>query len=343
MPLIRSFFAIPAVAALALLAACEPVAPRIHEGEIVDLGAVAHGADGFVAAGARIQVRDDFVLVGADSAVIRHSADGSAWTAAELAVPGTFSDVAYGDGVWIAVGIRQNAADPGFVFRSTDGLSWTEVTAPELGWRSVTHENGLFLAIGYDPGAAREVVATSTTGEVWEAQVQTGLFSPRLLGGSGLFLLWGEAGWIAASPEGKEWDVSELQPLNRVSAVSHREGEWVGFGVYDCCFGERPDLIRFYRIRSVTGRDWTIEEVGDRVFVFAVARDADTWVAVTDRGLVRSAAPGGWAAALVNADRTRPVMDVVRGGGRFVAVGRGTAWWSEDGVAWTEVRLDEDA
>lgn len=322
------------------LLACDPIAPGIERGVLRDLAAIAHGNDGFVAAGSRRHVRDDFLVAGSDSALVARSPDGSAWTVSPLAHPGALVDVAYGGGVWIAVGAGPGPADAGVVLRSVDAETWTVVEGPALRWRSVVHENGMFLGIGYDDASGLEVLATSPAGTEWEVRAATELVSPRLATGDGLFAMWGEAGRVWVSVDGAAWDVTSVPPLNRVTALAYAEGEWTGFGVEDCCAGEEPDEIEYYRIRSADGVTWGVQRVDDREFVMAFARSAERWVAVTGNGLVRSSTPGDWLPALGQPDPTLPPFDVTRGDGTFVAVGRETAWWSVDGVAWTAVPLD---
>lgn len=322
------------------LLACDPVAPAIERGVLRDLATMTHGDDGFVAAGSRFHVRDDFVVAGSDSALVARSPDGSAWTVSALPHPGALVDVAHGGGVWIAVGAGPGIADAGVILRSVDAESWTVVEGPALRWRSVVHHNGMFLGIGHDVAGGLEVLAASTGGSDWEVLAATRLVSPRLSAGDGLFAMWGEAGRVWVSVDGATWDVTSVPPLNRVTALSYAHGEWIGFGVEDCCAGEEPDQIEYYRIRSADGVTWQIHRVDDREVVLAFARSADRWVAVTGDGLVRSSTPGDWVPALDQPDPARPPLDVTRGDGTFVAVGRETAWWSVDGVAWTAVPLD---
>ena len=322
------------------LLACDPTAPRIEQGVLRDLVAIAHGDHGFVAAGSRFHVRDDFVVAGSDSALVARSPDGTVWTVAALPHAGALVDVAHAGGVWIAVGAGPGVADAGVILRSVDAESWTVVDAPALRWRSVVHQNGVFLGIGYDAASGLEVLATSPTGTDWDVRAATRLLSPRLSAGDGLFALWGEEGRVRVSVDGANWDVASVPPLDRLTALAYVEREWTGFGVEDCCAGEEPDQIEYYRIQSAAGGTWQVQRVDDREVVLAFARSAERWVAVTGDGLVRSSTPGDWLPAVGQSDPARPPLDVTRGDGTFVAVGRETAWWSVDGVAWTAVPLD---
>lgn len=101
---------------------------------------------------------DRFVAVGADAThgarTISVSADGLSWQGIRTASTHTLRGIAYGGGVWVAVG------DDGVIQRSTDLETWESVGPARSGkWISVIYAVDRFVAVG-----AEESIATSPEG-----------------------------------------------------------------------------------------------------------------------------------------------------------------------------------
>lgn len=101
-----------------------------------------------------------FVAVG-DQGVILTSPDGVNWTARDIGFPSPyFSDVAYGDGKFVAVAW----STPNYFYISSDGLTWTRQQNPDPNdsfW-GIAYGNGVFGAVG-----ASGLWATSSDGVTW--------------------------------------------------------------------------------------------------------------------------------------------------------------------------------
>ena len=105
----------------------------------------------------------DFVIAGEDwinsewAAAIYHSPDGKTWQPAEVPDADPLNDVAFGNGVFIAVG------DLGTVLRSADGgKSWSSITAiSSRNLTSIAFGDGTFVAVSSDE------IHTSVDGLVW--------------------------------------------------------------------------------------------------------------------------------------------------------------------------------
>lgn len=108
-----------------------------------DLGGAAFGNGVYVAAGGRIALT---------------SADAAVWTKHGPITTNYLYDVAFGNGVFVAVGRA--------ILTSTDGVSWTDWHAGDGSvFYRVTFGNGVFVAVGWGG-----IISTSTDGVVWRVR-----------------------------------------------------------------------------------------------------------------------------------------------------------------------------
>src|SRR5690606_35958688 len=92
--------------------------------------------------------------------LLNNTQAGSGWQERSL-ISGSFKAITYGNGLFVAVGT--NASNQ--VALSTDGVNWTQYTAPVAHWKDVVYGNGLFVAVSsYDNSPA---VMTSPDGIHW--------------------------------------------------------------------------------------------------------------------------------------------------------------------------------
>jgi hypothetical protein len=132
-----------------------------------------------------------FVAVGT-SRVVR-STDGVTWTLVPAFAGGNLS-VAFGNGVFVCL---QASSATGYV--STDGLTWTSMTTPGSGKSFVTFGAGLFVAAGnFSSGI------TSTNGTTWTTQGLGSSSWRNISFGCGLFVVVG-ASLISTSTNGISW------------------------------------------------------------------------------------------------------------------------------------------
>ena len=123
-----------------------------------------------------------------------------------LSVNGSLNAVAFGNGMWVAVGSNATIAT------STDGANWTQQNPPAisnpngtLGFTNVSYGDGMWVAVGQLPGVA----IYSTDGVNWSVGNGIGSgFSP----GSPRSLAYGNGKWIAVdsvseyiTTDGKNW------------------------------------------------------------------------------------------------------------------------------------------
>ncbi|MCC5788323.1 MAG: fibronectin type III domain-containing protein [Opitutales bacterium] len=114
-------------------------------------------------------------------------------------VNANFNDVAYGDGVFVAVG------DLGAVFTSIDGVEWTKRSAgTNQNLRAIAYGNGTFVAVGT---SGRRIVSTDS-GETWdEGPIGAFVtFNDVMYNGSGTFYAVGANRQIRRSNDGINWN-----------------------------------------------------------------------------------------------------------------------------------------
>ena len=105
--------------------------------------------------------------VAAGSEWIVTSTDGKAWTSADTTSPGVLTDVIFGGGRFLAVGIDGN------ILWSDNGISWeSTAVAPEIQLNSAAYGNGTYLVNGVS-GASWLLRNTNLTGSKGPANCET--------------------------------------------------------------------------------------------------------------------------------------------------------------------------
>ena len=142
---------------------------------------------------------DGFIAVG-DHGSIFTSTDGMIWTDRSVPTTGGFRGVAYGSGVYVAVG------DIGAT--SNDGMSWSLNSGnPPVQLQRVVYGNGVFVAAG-DSGSpfySTPSLYSSVDGMNWRLRWSSGdLYAPTLAYGNGEFLAFSGVTPLK-SPDGTNW------------------------------------------------------------------------------------------------------------------------------------------
>ncbi|WP_428265025.1 hypothetical protein [Haliangium sp.] len=284
-----------------------------------------------MAVGGERTVIDDAYWPGPEHSVVLVSADGDIWEPATPPGAMWLSSVAYGHGLFVAVGDG--------VFVSQDGRDWRDPSDDVRGsFAEVAYGNGVFVVLTSD-GSTH----TSTDGEQWSSSgspvIERGA---GVVFGAGAFVAWSGAGDLAVSTNGLSWDPVEIAGVNpdellEVRAVSVIDGAFVGIVNQDPWFvaGVAPtsEVIRNYvEITSRDGRAWTVS--GPRMPpILSESQSGDGYVGLDcERFTLHHSADGSaWSSALGEA------YAVVQSGGRFVAVGRDHVLSSRDGRVWEPV------
>ena len=94
-----------------------------------------------------------------------YSSDGDSWTSFNMPVTGNWTNLAAGNGVFVAIQSDDNINDASDIAAySYDGITWTQISMPaQQVWSGVTYGNGVFVAISSDGDTG----ALSTDGVNW--------------------------------------------------------------------------------------------------------------------------------------------------------------------------------
>jgi hypothetical protein len=332
-----------AVLAGALATGCGTPTEPDQGAEQAELAAVVFAAGRFVAVGATTRALAGALVPESDSALVMTSSDGEAWQRAPVVAAGTLLSVTHGAGRYVAVGQWFDVVGPDpdisrepVMLTSGDGLAWQAVTAlPDVGLTSVAFGNGRFVATGVDDATLAQVMLTSSDGLTWAVAAESDILDQRVAFGGGRFVVFGEASLqssaLGTSIDGESWDPRSVAPAARVAEVAPVGGSLLGSGTFDCCFGEVPDLIEYFRLESADGVAWTVHPTDFRVLLFDLAEGEGIVVATSGRRLYSSTDGRDWTA---RAGERSFLGSVAYGGGRFVAVGRELGV-SDDGVVWS--------
>jgi hypothetical protein len=162
-----------------------------------------------------------FVTIGSGSTstayLLASSAPGTAWTAGGALPSTNFVDVAYGAGIYVAVGGTSNGASTG-----TPTAAWVARTLPTLGagtYSAVHYGGNTFVAIATGSNAT----ATSTNGTSWAAggNLPASTTWSYLTYGNGRFVAMAPTGRIAYSLDfGATWSAAPSATGTTTSVLS---------------------------------------------------------------------------------------------------------------------------
>jgi hypothetical protein len=149
------------------------------------------------------------------------SSDGLTWTAFELNQTAALTSVAYGNGVFVAVGSRGQDA---VALVSTDGFEWLDAMDPNsAGFSSVIFAGDQFIAVG---SSGR--IATSPDGFSWEEQ-DSGTVQPlfSVAYADGLYVAGGAGGMIVTSPDSIHWKTQSSGQSADIKTLTFGAGTFV--------------------------------------------------------------------------------------------------------------------
>jgi len=244
-----------------------------------------------------------YVVVG--SGLIFYSTDGLTWSAA-LGQSALFASVAYGGGVFAAVG------SSGAIATSTDGVSWTTIIISSLSttnFNSVTWDGGKFVAVGSVGTAC--AVATSLTGASWAQPTLnvTGILQGVASGTSGLVAV-GNAGLVLTSTDAANWQARTSGSANLLG-VAYGNGQFVAAGSSGTILTS-----------SDNGVSWTSRTSGTSFDLQDVAYGKKSFVAVGSTGTVRTSTDAvSWSAGFTSSQKS--LSSVFYGNKAFISGGAG--------------------
>ncbi len=259
-----------------------------------------------------------FVAVG-EGGTILSSTNGVNWTAHRLRTAVPISGIAFGNGLFVAVG-------DGNVLTSIDGVEWTpRVARVDLLLSSVAFGNGRFVVAGLD------TILTSTDGLTWtEANLTFNVareFRDVTFGG-GLFVAVGQGyGYYPAiwtSVDGVQWSPISDGPRNELESVAYGNGQFVAVGDEGDIYTSPDGAFWIGRNSTVSSR------------LLGVTFGNNRYVVVGTRGRILSS-PNGITWTKETSGTPDRLESVTFGDGVFVAVGEnGTILSSLNGTSWAK-------
>jgi hypothetical protein len=234
-------------------------------------------------------VNNQYIATGKRGLVLS-SADANAWTKQTFPSTDTTYDIAFGGGRYILAGTAQAGVNKG-LFISTDGASWTAITAtnlPEDVWKGVTYGAGKFVAVG-----EKGQVATSTDGSSWSIykpagfliQMQQVAYSES----ARKFLAVGNFGTIYTSADGLTWSTlisSSLPNILQLECVAAR-------CVMTTSINGNAAVDDFtYTIETSNAQDLYIFKTTTKAIAFGINNLGSQWIATGEKGLVMTSQNG---------------------------------------------------
>jgi hypothetical protein len=272
------------------------------------LYAAGYGDDVFVAVGSS-NGNDSYILT-SDTATPPEPPPTLDWFEVVPTTPSSSQlyDIAYGNGVWIAVGDTTDY-NRAYLIRTTDGgISWSELANPRnAALNGIAYGDRVWIAVGSNdhgvPAADAYLLRSTDDGETWS-------------------------------------EIVNPNHLNLV-AVAHGNGVWIAVGE---SYGGTQDA---YMIRSADyGTTWTEITNPKHLTLFDVAYNEGTWIAVgssdSDAYILRSTDDGLTWTEIANPS-SAGLEGVVYANGAWVAVGDADTgqpaivYSSDDGLTWTLV------
>jgi len=172
---------------------------------------------------------DNFVVVGDSEIIIKFNADGSYLNKYRWAQTGNLHGVAYGNGVYVAVGVT--AAGTALILSSTDGETWTDRSYGLVcSLKGIAFNGTYFVAIG-----TNDKWASSPNGVSWiDGTTSFGVSWNTIAYGNGTFFIGGNAGRKAVSAAGAIWtDYGGTQFTNVYGIADIKEIVFNDFGSFE--------------------------------------------------------------------------------------------------------------
>jgi hypothetical protein len=258
-----------------------------------------------------------FVAVGNDGA-IHTSPDGTTWTARDSTVGSRLLGVTYGAGKFVVVGTR------GRILSSVNGSTWSKETSgtPDR-LEGVRFLGVFFVAVGENG-----TTLTSLNGTAWTKRSQGSTRDlDGMTKGNGLIVMAGKGGTILTSSNGAQYVEQNSGVTNDLHGIGYGNGLFVAVG--------EPEII----LTSSNAVNWQVRHSGGISALKSVRRGNSSWVAVGTEGTILTSVDGViWTPRV--STTCNDLNDVVYGEGLYVVVGdnsppNGTMLTSSDGVTWT--------
>ena len=266
---------------------------------------------------------------------IRSGIDQTSWVARTSAADLGWDSVAYGNGIFVAVGA---AAGYGFagVMTSPDGITWTSRVAAISGatWGGVTFGNGIFVAVSSCCGIGNGVM-TSSDGITWTSRNSVASQSDNwndVTFGNGLFVAVADDRTyrVMTSPDGITWTARTAAAANSWQSITYGNGLFVAVSTDNTYrVMTSPDGITWTARTAAAANSWRSVTYGDGLFVAVGYSGSSNGVMTSPDGIT-------WTAR-VSAENNS-WRGITYANGLFVAVstdGVNRVMTSPNGITWT--------
>lgn len=262
------------------------------------------------------------LLVTATTAVLRADPLDQWHRLSPLPTRDTLRAIAYGNGMFVAVGDQT-------VLTSHDGVSWQSPALPvavKINWYyGVCHADGKFVAVGAKGSRDAGAIATSPDGINWtnhDSGTASWLFDVTF--GNGQFVAVGDRGVVVTSADAVTWGIGGTCPSSLLSGVA---------------FGDQKFVAVFDRIyTSLDAFGWLNQKQVDLGSFPGVAYLGGQFVAVgASNGTNALTSPDGvtWAERITSTSSSQALRRVTYGNEYYVAVGiRGSLVISSNAIDW---------
>jgi hypothetical protein len=291
-----------------------------------------------------------WVIVGEVDAIQYSNDDGKSWAAGSgTSGAGVFYGVAYGGGVFVAVGASDTTgSSTPKIYSSTDGVSWTSRTPggtnpAGTSLRAITYASGKFVAVG-----TNGQIQTSTDGVTWTKRtpfnatdhfyaVTMAAYSPNKWVAAGCTS--GGAAVVQSSNDGYTWNARNTFPAGAglISAIVSSPTELLTFGTLTT--DTQPTVVH----RSYDTFVWSPETTFNKTVVSGAVYHKGMYVACTyastdptfgqATSLIAGVAGGGWTMVpgpngnqSLHAIGASPSRHIVVGSGGAIATSLYNAW-----------------
>lgn len=267
-----------------------------------------------------------FVVIG--SQTILTSPDGFTWTTQNPVPAPTaqFRDIAWGNGLFVAVGPLGSSGGTNSVFTSPDGVTWTprDLATPtqERYLRGVAWNGSEFLIVDATTEAAGYSVHTSLDGVTWTAHL-LGANYPMAVASDGNQFVVVANKEISTSLDGVNWSVHSTKFY--LWAATWSGGQFIVAGGAGAATS--TDGVTW------TDHDFNVCPEGSCSYAQTVASNGDQIIVAAGSYILNSSDAVAWT--LQTSGTVRNLNDIVRSDSQFVVVGYGVIQTSNDGAVWT--------
>jgi hypothetical protein len=323
------------------LAAAVPVLPAVAGSgytlpPATQLTAAVYGNGVYVVVGASVTS----AALDAYGSVILTSTDGKSWMLQPTLDNSGFSDVTFGNGIFVAVGrMPGKPLNTGVVQTSSDGVRW-RVQNFDVGLSRVVYGNGRFVLLGNNNNYV------STDGVNWTPFPNKVIVeSSKLIYSNGVFADF-HATQFASSQDGVNWQTQddglidysgtgEFFPNIGVTGAVYGDGMYVAVGDY---YTNTPTTPPEGNPVVITSRDavkWTMTSLNESCHLESIAFGNGAFVATGANGGILTSPDGiNWTELLTGAKAAYGLVSFCNN--EFVALGDGgTISTSPNGVNWT--------